>query len=253
MSQTEDRFQQVFFEVYEQLPRQGPGSRFCTAKALRFCRDLPSFPSVLDLGCGTGAQTLCLAELTSGPIIAIDSHFPAIQRLNATLNKQGLSQRVQAKAADMSRLNMPAESFDLVWSEGALYNTGIGSALRICRRLLRPGGYIAFTDAVWRVDDPPPEIRKSFQRDYPDMGRVKDIEMTIRDCGFRQLGSFFLPDEAWWDEFYSPMERCIAELRGKYAGDEQATDILKQLALEPELHRRYSYSYAYVFFIARCP
>ena len=48
------RFWSVFFEVYEALPRQGPGSRACAAKALGLCRDLPAAPAVLDLGCGVG-------------------------------------------------------------------------------------------------------------------------------------------------------------------------------------------------------
>jgi len=37
------------------------------------------------------------------------------------------------------------------------YNIEIGGALRICHNLLRPGGRLAFTNAVWRVEDPPEE------------------------------------------------------------------------------------------------
>ena len=43
----------------------------------------------------------------------------------------------------------------------------------------------------------------------------------------------------------------IAELRGKYAGDVEASAILDQLAGEPEMHRRHSDFYAYESFIAR--
>jgi SAM-dependent methyltransferase len=253
MSEPTPRFWNVFFEVYEALPRQGPGNRLCAARALRLCDDLPPAPAVLDLGCGVGGQTLHLAEFTSGPIVAIDSHAPSIARLNATLNARGLSGRVRALVGDMAHPAQPPESFDLIWSEGALYNIGIENALQICRGLLRPGGHLAFTDAVWRKQDPPPEVKASFDLDYPAMGWADDVVAAIERGGFEPRGRFTLPDEAWWDDFYTPMQRRIEESRGKYADDTEALAVLDQLAQEPEMHRRYSDYYAYEFFVARRP
>ena len=83
MSHPGPRFWEIFFEVYENLPRQGPGNRTCAARAPGPCRELRECPAVLDLGCGVGGQTLHLAELTSGSIVAIDSHAPSIERLKA--------------------------------------------------------------------------------------------------------------------------------------------------------------------------
>ena len=77
MSEYSPRFWPIIFlEVFESLPRQGPGNRDCAAKALALCSDLPPSPVVLDLGCGVGGQTFHLAELTSGSIVALDSHTP---------------------------------------------------------------------------------------------------------------------------------------------------------------------------------
>ena len=175
MPEETPRFWEIFFELYEGLPRQGPGNRASAARALDLCRELPTSPVVLDLGCGVGGQTLHLVELTHGWVVA------------------------------------------LVWSEGALYNVDIENALRICHGLLRPGGYLVFTDAVWRKDDPPPEVKASFDLDYPTMGRVTDILAAIRKTGLSLVDHFTLPAEAWWDDFYTPMERRIAELRGRYS------------------------------------
>jgi cyclopropane fatty-acyl-phospholipid synthase-like methyltransferase len=107
MNQVRPRFWNLFFELYEGLPRQGPGNRTSAARALSLCRDLPLSPAVLDLGCGVGAQTLHLAELTSGTILAIDSHAPSIERLKAALAARRLSQRVQAQVGDMAHLDLP--------------------------------------------------------------------------------------------------------------------------------------------------
>lgn len=251
MNESTPRFQELFFEVFEALPRQGPGNRACAARALGLCRHLPSSPAVLDLGCGSGGQTFHLADLTSGSIVAMDRHPPCIERLEATVAERGLSHRVRPMVGDMARPALPPESFDLIWSEGAFYNIGIEKALRICHGLLRPGGYVAFSDAVWRTENPPPEVKAIFDPDYPDMGRVPDVLAAIERCGFLLIGHFMLPDEAWWEDFYTPMERRIEELRATYAADGEALAVLDQLAQEPEMHRAHSEYYAYAFFVAR--
>ena len=245
------RFWPIFFELYESLPRQGPGNRACAARALALCRDLPPTPAVLDLGCGAGGQTLHLAELTSGPIVALDSHAASIERLHATVAVRGLTDRIRPLVGDMAKPGLTPASVDLVWSEGALYNIGIEKALRICHGLLRPGGYLAFTDAVWCKENPPPEVKASFDGDYPTMGSVPNVLATIDKSGFSLIGHFTLPDEAWWDDFYTPMGIRIMELRDKYANNDEALAVLDQLAQEPEMHQRYSDYYAYEFFVLR--
>ncbi len=245
------RFWPMFFELYESLPRQGPGNRACADRALDLCRELPPAPAILDLGCGVGGQTIHLTELTSGSIVAVDSHAPNIEKLRATVAVRGLGNRIQTKVCDMAKLGLPTASFDLVWSEGALYSIGIENALCVCYELLRTGGYVAFTDAVWRKENPPPEVKASFDLDYPAMGQVIDILAAIEKTGFLLIGHFSLPDEAWWDDFYTPMEIRIKELRDKYKGEDDAITVLDQLAQEPKMHRKYSDCYAYEFFVAR--
>lgn len=253
MNEHDSRFWEIFFEVYESLPRQGPGNRDCTARALRLCAGLPRTPVIVDLGCGVGGQTLHLADLTTGFIVAVDSHAPSIKRLKESLVARGLSQRVHALIGDMAHLELPSESYDLIWSEGALYNIGMANALRVCHGLLRPGGFLAFTDAVWRKENPPLEVKTSFDLDYPTMGTATDVVKAIQFGGFEFLGRFTLPDEAWWEDFYSPMKQRITELRWKYDNDAGALAVLDELAREPEMHRSYSDYYAYEFFVARRP
>ena len=253
MLEPSTRFWNIFFEVFEQLPRQGPGDPESARTALELCHDLPKSAVTLDLGCGVGGQTLQLAQWISGPIVAIDNHPPHIAQLQAKLNVAGLASRIRAEVADMASLDFQESSFDLIWSEGALYNVGLARALSICHRLLRPGGYLAFTDAIWRKPDPPAAIKAGFDLDYPEMGTLNDALSTLRSSGLELIGHFTLPDSAWWDEFYRPMTERIQALTRQYAGDGEAQDILAQLAAEPDLHLRYSDYYAYEFFVARRP
>lgn len=250
MAEPTARYMEIFFDLFEGLPQQGPGSRACTAQALDLCRDLPPSPAILDLGCGVGAQTLHLAELTAGSIVAMDNHAPSIERLRAAVAERGLEQRIRPMVADIALPTHPAESFDLIWSEGALYNIGIGEALRVYESILRQGGYLAFTEAVWRKEGPPAQVKALFA-DYPAMGWASDVLRATAERGLSLVGHFTLPDEAWWDDFYTPMERRIEALRLDHEGDAEALAVLEELATEPELHRRHGDYYAYEFFVLR--
>jgi SAM-dependent methyltransferase len=250
MSTPGPKFWSLFSEVFTHLPRQGPGNRACVARAISFCSDLPESPRILDLGCGVGQQTMHLVEMTNGSIVAIDIHGPNIARLEAAVKERNLHDRVRPLLRDFTNHGQDPGSFHLVWSEGALYNIGIETAMPMCRDLLVPGGYVAFTDAVWRTGDPPAEVVQSFS-DYPTMGSVPDVLTKIQRAGLSVMGHFTLPDEAWWDDFYTPMELQIEELRAKYVGDAESMLILDQIAAEPKMHRNHSQSYAYEFFVAQ--
>lgn len=246
-----NRFWSLFFEVYEPLPRQGPGNRSSAERAFRLCDELPSNPAVLDIGCGAGGQTLHLAEFTNESILALDNHALSITRLQETLHDRGLDSRIRAVVANMAEPQLPPQSVDLIWSEGALYSIGLKQALAVCRRLLRPGGYLVFTDAVWRTQNPPACVRESFEFDYPTMGFVVDDLAAIEATGLELVAHFTLPDDAWWDDFYTPMEARIEALRLHYAGDSVALSILDQIAEEPAMHRRHAEHYAYECLVTR--
>ena len=66
------RFLEILFKIIGSLPRQGPGNLASARKALRHYENLPDAPEILDLCCGTEGQTLQLAELTQGSVIAVD-------------------------------------------------------------------------------------------------------------------------------------------------------------------------------------
>jgi hypothetical protein len=83
------------------------------------------------------------------------------------------------------------------------------------------------------------------------MGRVGDVLAAITAARLDLVGHFTLPDDAWWVDFYTPMQRRIDELRLRYAQDADALAVLDEIAREPEMHRRFGDSYAYEFFVAR--
>jgi SAM-dependent methyltransferase len=241
----------VFFEIFEALPRQGPGSEEATRQAYGKLCGLPRRANILDVGCGSGAQTLVLAQLTTGEIAALDNHAPFIEALRREIDRRGLSTRVRCVNGDMGAMSFAEGSFDLIWSEGSAYNIGFENALNSWKVFLRPGGYLVASELVWFTKQAPPEITDYFGAQYPEMKHYEDIVAMIRSAGYELTDYFPLPSKAWWTDYYTPAQKTIANLRQKYPGDPEAKSILDSFELEMEMHRRYSEYYGYGFYLIR--
>ena len=103
---------------------------------------------------------------------------------------------------------------------------------------------------IWCRANPPDES-KPFLRVTTQQWAQLGSGSLIESSPFKLLNHFPLPPEAWWDDFYTPMERVIEEFLGKYADDPEALEILKHLALEPVAHRKNSDYYNYEFYYAK--
>ena len=239
----------AFFELHSGLPREGPGNRESTARALALAGALPPAPRVLDIACGPGMQTMDLAALLpAARITAVDLHAPYLEELRRRAEAAGAADRIEILRADMTALPFAPDSFDLIWCEGAAYIMGVGNALRAWRPLLRAGGKLALTEAVWLKPDPPEPVRRCWA-EYPAMADIEASRALVRDCGYELLGDFVLPDAAWWDDYYGPKEKRLMELLPIRAGDPIASAILGESREDLAIHRKYSGYYGYVFLV----
>ena len=90
-------------EFFTALERQGPGCPEETIRALSFI-GLLATAQIADLGCGTGSQTMVLAQNTEASITALDLYAGSIDQLNATAEKLGLQHRVKGIIGSMDNL-----------------------------------------------------------------------------------------------------------------------------------------------------
>ncbi len=241
----------VFLEIHRGLPQEGPGSDACTLKALSAIPDLPPKPSILDVGCGPGRQTLTLARESHGLVTAVDNHQPYLDELRARAEKQRLAGSIITERHSMDDMSFEEASFDVVWAEGSIYVIGFREGLSYWRRFLHSNGCAAVTELCWLVDSPPDEVARFFRDAYPSMQPVAVNLNTIEECGYSVVKKFPLPESAWWKGYYGPMERRISDLRDKYASDAGALEVLEQEQKEIDLFRLYSDTYGYVFFVMR--
>lgn len=250
----EKKLTQLFYELFEEAPRQGPGSFAATQKALRLCRGLPEQPRILDIGCGVGAQTLALAKLTKGDIVAVDNHPPMLERLRTNAQSEGVSSRVHARTGDMrdlAALDLPLGGFDLVWSEGAVFIMGFANGLRAWRPYLRPGGCLAVSDMVWLRPDAPEECRAYLLGLLPDLSDREAQRRIARSTGYEVLADFALPQECWTTNFYVPLAERMLAMRAKYPATPECDAVLEEHRIEIDMYTRYGAYFGYQFLILR--
>ena len=98
---------------FKSLERQGPGSPEATQKALSFINELSEKSQIADIGCGTGGQTITLAEYTKGQITGIDLFPDFIEIFNKNAAKALCSDRVKGITGSMDHLPFQNEELDL--------------------------------------------------------------------------------------------------------------------------------------------
>jgi SAM-dependent methyltransferase len=244
---SEEQTMRIFFEIHSDLPREGPGDRRSTEEALSTMSDLNRNPHILDVGCGPGMQTLDLLDLTDGSVVAVDNHQPFLDRLSEKVMQKGIASRVQIVNADMSSLDFPPATFDLIWSEGAAYVMGFENALSTWKQLLVRHGYLAVTELTWIRPDPPDEAKLFFAEEYPAMQNIESNLEAIRRAGYGVVGHFTLPESAWWTDYYAPIEKKLPAFREKYKDNPEALAVAELHEVEIDIYRKYSDFYGYVF------
>ncbi len=244
-----------FVQLYERLPRQGPGAHSCTARALALTGMDPGPLRALDVGCGSGASTLSLARLGVGHVTALDLHAGFIEQLTRRVVDAGLEGRVSAERGDMTRLaeRFEPESFDLVWSEGAIYFLGFDDGLRALARLLRPAGCVAVTHVSWLVPDPPTECRAFWAEEYPAIASVETNCAIVQAAGLELLGHFTLPRAAWIDDYYGPLAELVAAERERGGLGDTEHAVLSMIEREAALFERFGGCFGYEFYVIRKP
>jgi ubiquinone/menaquinone biosynthesis C-methylase UbiE len=247
----EKRLIELLVELHKGLRRLGPGNTQSTLKALSLCEHLPDTPDILDIGCGTGAQTLDLALATTGKITAVDLVPAFLEQLNASIQEHGLQNRITICEGDMNHLPFADQCFDLVWSEGAAYIIGFDNALMVWKRLLRPGGYLVLTEASWFKANPPAKLKIFWDENYPAIRSVQNNLVAARSLGWETVANFDLPDDAWKADYYGPLKIRLKDFRKENANDMDGQNVADMTDEEMLLFDSYSGYYGYEFYILR--
>lgn len=187
--------------------------------------------SLLDVGSGPGTITADLARRVAR-VTASEVSEPALALTRAGIEAGGVG-NVDFTVADVHRLDLPDDSFDVVHAHQVLQHVGDPvQALREMRRVTKPGGLVAARDSdyaafAWHPALPAlTEWMTLYQKlargngGEPDAGRR--LLSWARAAGFDEVTAtsstwcFATPDErAWWGGMWA--ERILGSAMAEQA------------------------------------
>lgn len=238
-------------EYFAQLERQGPGCPEVTLKALSFIDNLTEESLIADIGCGTGGQTMTLAQNAPGRITGLDLFPDFIRIFNRNAARLNLQDRVKGIVGSMDKLPFEKESLDLIWSEGAIYNIGFERGLNEWKQLLKKGGYIAVSEASWFTDERPDEINDFWMNVEPGIDTIPNKVAQVQKAGYIPVATFILPESCWTEHYFAPQVEAQKKFLEKNAGNKAAEKFVVSCRHEAELYHTYKEFYGYVFYIGK--
>ncbi len=238
-------------EYFSHLERQGPGSPEVTIKALSFIDNLNHNSQIIDLGCGTGGQTMVLAQNAPGHISGIDLFPTFIELFRHNAQKMNLQDRVKGIIGSMDQLPFQDKELDLIWSEGAIYNIGFERGLNEWRKFLKKDGFIAVSEASWFTEKRPAEIEEFWMDAYPEIDTIPNKLAQMQKAGYIPIASFILPENCWLEHFYTLHISAMENFLKKHAGNKTAIDFIANQRHEAQLYNKYKKYYGYAFFIGK--
>jgi ubiquinone/menaquinone biosynthesis C-methylase UbiE len=243
---------ELLIDLHKDGERQGPGSIEMTKRALDLTGiDKNENLKIADIGCGTGAQTITLAENTNGHIIAVDLFPDFLEKLNKKTQALSISHKISTEVQSMDNLQFQEAAFDLIWSEGAIYIMGFEAGIKSWKKFLKPGGYLAVSELSWTTGTRPKEIQKYWMNEYPQIDAVSNKIKILEQNGFTPIAQFIVPSYCWLDNYYYPMQDRFDGFLERHHNSDSAKRIIENEREEIEVYKRFKDYYSYGFYIAR--
>ncbi len=176
-------------------------------------------PSILDIGCGSGVQTIELANLCNGHITAIDIDVMALEALRRKVEDQGSSNRIEVIELSMWDLNKLGKNFDIIWAEGSVFVIGFETGIRNWKVLLADKGCLVVHDEDTKIS-----------------AKLRLIEKHK----YKKIGQIEISHDEWWKRYYAPLENLL---------EQEKLDGVDEESLRTEMDRFKKTKMGSIFFI----
>lgn len=242
----------LLIDLHKQGQRQGPGGDAETEQALNLAMVDRAAPlKVADIGCGTGASALLLARLLNARITAVDFLEDFLDVLNERAESMGVADRISTLACSMNNLPFADEEFDVIWSEGAIYNIGFEKGVTDWWRYLKAGGLLVVSEITWITDSRPQELQNHWDGEYPEIDVASAKIRVLEKHGYSPVGYFALPDHCWLGQYYRPMQARFEDFLDRNGNSKEAREIVAAEQREIDLYETYKAHVSYGVYVAR--
>ncbi len=243
---------QLLIDLHKRAKRQGPGGDAETSKAIDLAMLDPSAPlKIADIGCGTGSSAMLLARALNAQITAVDFLPDFVEVLKANAESEGLSKKIDPLVCSMDNLQFDNEEYNVIWSEGAIYNMGFENGINDWKRFLKPGGLLVVSEITWTTNDRPFEIQKYWEAEYPEISTASSKISILENSGYSPIAYFVLSERCWLDNYYRPLQNSFAEFLARNVNNENAQAIVEAEKKEIALYEKFKKHYSYGVYIAR--
>ena len=243
---------ELLIDLHKHGDRQGPGGNSETERAIMLASlDASRGLKIADLGCGTGASTLCLANALNAEIFAVDFVPEFIERLQQNVEASGLNQRVHPQVGSMDNVQFSRNEFDVIWSEGAIYNIGFERGINYWRQFLKPQGILAVSEITWLTDRRPHEIQDYWKSQYPEIDTASSKIRILEGSGYTPLGYFVLPEYCWFEHYYHPLQSRFDEFIDRHSNADDARALVEAEIQEIKVFEKFKAYFGYGFYIAK--
>lgn len=243
---------QLLIDLHRHAERQGPGGEAETKRALELAGLDRSRPlKIADIGCGTGASSIILAKSLDADITAVDFLPVFLDELQTRANDHGVADRITTLSYSMDALPFANGEFDLIWSEGAVYNMGFEAGISAWRRFLKPGGKLVVSEITWLSATRPPELQAYWEREYPEIDVASAKIGILERHGYSPEAYFVLPVYCWLENYYRPMQSRFDAFLDRHGRSNQAKAIVEAEKHELALYEHNSAYYGYGVYVAK--
>lgn len=243
---------QLLIDLHKRNSRQGPGGDLETQKAIDLAiLDQSAQLKIADVGCGTGASTLKLAHALNADVTAIDFLPEFIEILQGRMLQEGLTDKVEPYVCSMDDLPFENAEFDLIWSEGAVYNIGFSKGVNYWERFLKPSGLLVVSEITWTTNSRPEEIENHWVQEYSEIATASEKISVLENSGYSPVAYFTLPEHCWLDNYYHPLRSSFSEFLSRNGNCQEAKEIVAAEEREMALYEKYKDYYGYGVYIAR--
>jgi len=243
---------QLLIGLHKDGMYQGPGGKAETRQAMRIAGlDRSRHLRIADIGCGTGASTLLLAQELDAEITAVDFLSEFLETLEARATEEGVSERITTLNCSMEALPFSEAEYDVIWSEGAVYTMGFQAGVSAWKHFLKPNGIMVLSEMTWLSESRPHEIQAHWDAEYPEIDVASAKIKILEQNGFCPEGYFVLPKSCWVQNYYKPMESRFSHFLKACKHSEAAEHIVELEKNEIALFEKYGDYYGYGVYIAR--
>jgi len=161
-------------------------SRKTVEKMASMAEGLGEDTLVLDIGAGYGGAARYLAKTYGCRVSCLNISETQNRRNRQLSEEQGLDHLIEVKHGNFEELPYKDDSIDLIWCQDAILHSGRkAQVIAECKRVLKPGGQLLFTDPMQHEEVPEGVLQPVYDRIHlQSLGSFEFYRRTCKKLGF---------------------------------------------------------------------